>query len=131
MSKGKKRFWSDDERREICRQARLSGASVALVARRYAMNANLIHKWLSDPQFAAAEGDVDATFEASVNGGVSDVSAYGINMRVWISLPFFVATSNCIFKLQQWRAISALLRCNAIPEPLTRARIVQLIVWVA
>jgi transposase-like protein len=38
MSTGKKRFWSDDENREICGQARVEGASVAQVARRYAMN---------------------------------------------------------------------------------------------
>ena len=42
MSKGKKRFWSEDEKREICGQARVEGASVAQEARRYAMNANLI-----------------------------------------------------------------------------------------
>jgi transposase-like protein len=42
MSTGKKRFWSDDEKREICGQARVEGVSVAQVARRYAMNANLI-----------------------------------------------------------------------------------------
>lgn len=52
MSTGKKRFWSDDEKLEICGQTRLSGISVAQVARRYAMNTNLIHKWLRDPRFA-------------------------------------------------------------------------------
>ena len=52
MSIGKKRFWSDDEKREICTQTRIEGVSVAQVARRYAMNANLIHKWLRDPRFS-------------------------------------------------------------------------------
>jgi transposase len=52
MSTGKKRFWSDDEKREICVQTRVEGASVAQVARRYAVNANLIHKWLRDPRFS-------------------------------------------------------------------------------
>ncbi len=60
MNNGKKRFWSDDEKREICGQARVSGVSVAQVARRYAMNANLIHKWLRDPRFAPDCGDIDA-----------------------------------------------------------------------
>jgi transposase len=49
---GKKRIrrtWSDDEKRMICRQARLPGVSTAQVARRYAMNANLIFKWLREP----------------------------------------------------------------------------------
>ena len=60
----KKRFWSDDEKRSICAQARASGVSVAQVARRYSMNTNLIHKWLRDPRFAPDEetGEVlDAT----------------------------------------------------------------------
>lgn len=60
----KKRFWSDDEKRSICVQAQAPGVSVAQVARRYSMNANLIHKWLRDPRFASEEeaGEVlDAT----------------------------------------------------------------------
>lgn len=60
----KKRFWSDDEKRLICAQTRAPGVSVAQVARRYSMNANLIHKWLRDPRFAPEEetGEVlDAT----------------------------------------------------------------------
>lgn len=40
---GKKRFWSDDEKRSICAQTTVPGVSVAQVARRYALNANLIH----------------------------------------------------------------------------------------
>ncbi|MDP5361083.1 MAG: transposase [Paracoccaceae bacterium] len=48
----KKRVWSDEEKLSICTQARVPGVSVAQVARRYAMNTNLIHKWLRDPRFA-------------------------------------------------------------------------------
>jgi transposase len=48
----KKRFWSDEEKVSICAQTCAPGVSVAQVARRYAMNTNLIHKWLRDPQFA-------------------------------------------------------------------------------
>ena len=55
----KKRFWSDDEKRLICAQARAPGVSVAQVARRYSMNANLIHKWLRDPRFAPDEAAVE------------------------------------------------------------------------
>lgn len=51
----KKRFWSADEKRSICLQTRAPGVSVAQVARRYAMNANLIHNWLRDPRFAPDE----------------------------------------------------------------------------
>ena len=50
----KKRFWSDDEKRSICAQAIVPDVSVAQVARRYSMNANLIHTWLKDPRFAPA-----------------------------------------------------------------------------
>ncbi len=56
----KKRFWSDDEKRSICAQARAPGVSVAQVARRYSMNTNLIHKWLRDLRFAPEEEAVDA-----------------------------------------------------------------------
>ena len=52
---GKRRFWSDEEKRSICMQTRAPGVSVAQVARRYAMNANLIHTWLRHPQFAPAD----------------------------------------------------------------------------
>jgi len=48
----KKRFWSDEEKVSICAQTRAPDVSVAQVARRYAMNTNLIHKWLRDPKFA-------------------------------------------------------------------------------
>ena len=48
----KKRFWSDEEKVSICVQTCAPGVSVAQVARRYAMNANLIHKWLRDPKYA-------------------------------------------------------------------------------
>ena len=57
---GKKRFWSDDEKASICVQTRVPGVSVAQVARRYAMNANLIHKWLRDPRFAPNDDTAEA-----------------------------------------------------------------------
>jgi transposase len=53
----KKRFWADEEKRLICAQALAPGVSVAQVARRYAMNANLIFKWLKDPRFSPAAGE--------------------------------------------------------------------------
>ena len=56
----KKRFWSDDEKSSICAQTQTPGVSVAQVARRYAMNANLVHKWLRDPRFAPDEAPPEA-----------------------------------------------------------------------
>ncbi len=55
----KKRFRSDDEKVSICGQTRAPRVSVAQVARRYAMNANLIHTWLRDPRFAPSCTDGD------------------------------------------------------------------------
>ena len=50
--KRKRRVWSDGEKLLICEQTRAPGISVAQVARRYSMNANLLFKWLRDPKFA-------------------------------------------------------------------------------
>jgi transposase len=38
------RRWSAEEKRSICRETRAPGVSVAQVARRHALNANLIFK---------------------------------------------------------------------------------------
>ncbi|MDA1091493.1 MAG: transposase [Proteobacteria bacterium] len=57
----KRRFWSDEEKRSICLQASAPGVSVAQVAQRYSMNANLIFKWLRDARFAP---EVEAHREA-------------------------------------------------------------------
>ena len=58
--KQKKRRWQDDEKRSICFQTTAAGVSVAQVASRYAMNANLIFKWLKDQRYAP---DADAVPE--------------------------------------------------------------------
>ncbi|PVA10838.1 transposase [Pelagivirga sediminicola] len=63
----KKRFWADEEKRSICEQALAPGVSVAQVARRYSMNANLIFKWLKDPRFSPA---ADKTQMASKDDGI-------------------------------------------------------------
>lgn len=66
MSKRRKRrSWSDEEKREICAQAVLPGASVAQVARRYSANANMIHNWLKDRRFAQAATAAGQVEEAS------------------------------------------------------------------
>lgn len=77
----KKRFWSDEEKRSICGQTCGPGVSVAQVARRYSMNANLIHKWLRDPRFGpdgAREDDIaveKASFlPVEIEGVTSSVS---------------------------------------------------------
>jgi transposase len=52
MARRTKRLWTVEEKRSICLQTSASGVSVAQVARRYALNANVIFKWLRDPRFA-------------------------------------------------------------------------------
>jgi transposase len=52
MARRTKRLWTDEEKRSICFQTTAPGVSVAQVAQRYAMNANLIFKWLRDPRYA-------------------------------------------------------------------------------
>lgn len=61
MARRMKRFWSDDEKRSICLQTTASEVSVAQVARRYALNANMIFKWLRDVRYApgVAQTSVD------------------------------------------------------------------------
>ena len=81
MGGRQRRYWSMEEKRSICSQTRAPGVSVAQVARRYSMNANLIFKWLRDPRFAPTdEGEVSPSFlpvEVAVAGhdlpGVSSV----------------------------------------------------------
>lgn len=73
---GKRRFWSAEEKRSICLQASAPGVSVAQVAQRYSMNANLIFKWLRDARFApAAEARREAVFlpvDVSPRGTAAD-----------------------------------------------------------
>lgn len=52
MARRTKRPWTDEEKRSILLQTTAPGVSVARVAQRYAMNANLIFKWLRDPRYA-------------------------------------------------------------------------------
>jgi len=61
----KKRRWSDDEKRSICEQTLTPGVSVAQVARRYSMNANLIFTWLRDARFAPDQNTTVATEDTS------------------------------------------------------------------
>ena len=57
-----KRLWTDEEKRSICLQTTAPEVSVAQVARRYALNANMIFKWLRDARYApgSVQGAVDA-----------------------------------------------------------------------
>ena len=54
-----RRPWSAEDKRSICLQTLAPGVSVAQVAWRYAMNANLILKWLKDPRFRPDEQEAE------------------------------------------------------------------------
>lgn len=54
-----RRFWSDNEKQMICSQTRAPGVSVAQVARRYSLNANLLFRWLKEPQFQQDTQNID------------------------------------------------------------------------
>ena len=62
MVRRTKRLWTDEEKRSICVQTTAPDVSVAQVARRYALNANMIFKWLRDARYTpgSAQGAVDA-----------------------------------------------------------------------
>ena len=65
-----RRFWSVEEKRLICRQARLPGVSVSQVARRYDVNSNLVFTWLRDDRFCPADGGA-ASADGSLAGNAS------------------------------------------------------------
>ncbi len=56
MARRTRRLWTDEEKRSICLQTAAPGVSVAQVALRYTMNANLIFKWLRDPKYRPKPG---------------------------------------------------------------------------
>ena len=56
MARRTRRLWTDEEKRSICLQTAAPGVSVAQVALRYSVNANLIFKWLRDPKYRPASG---------------------------------------------------------------------------
>jgi transposase len=77
---GKRRLWSDEEKRSICLQTRAPGVSVAQVARRYSMNAHLIHTWLRDPRFAPADDPDVAAATAAEDAVFLPVEVEGVTV---------------------------------------------------
>ena len=69
MARRTKRLWTDEEKRSICFQTTTPGVSVAQVARRYAMNANMVFKWLRDPRYAPEA-------ELAVEASATDVACF-------------------------------------------------------
>jgi transposase len=87
------RRWNAEEKRSIGQQTRAPSVSVAQVARRHALNANLIFKWLKDPRFAAPAASEEAPVFLPVEVRGGDVpttplasAAHGAHGRVEIVL---------------------------------------------
>ncbi len=68
MTRRTKRLWTDEEKRSICFQTTAPGVSVAQVARRHAMNANLIFKWLRNPRYTPEAGSGAPAIAADAAG---------------------------------------------------------------
>ena len=60
MARRTRRLWTDEEKRSICLQTTAPGVSVAQVALRYTVNANLIFKWLRDSKYRPKPGTESA-----------------------------------------------------------------------
>ena len=69
MARRTKRLWTDEEKRSICFQTTAPDVSVAQVARRYALNANMVFKWLRDPRYSP-----DA--EPVIAGSATDIACF-------------------------------------------------------
>ena len=57
-----RRLWTDEEKLSICLQTTAADVSVAQVARRYALNANMIFKWLRDARYAPGSVQYDSGY---------------------------------------------------------------------
>jgi len=73
-SKRVRRAWSNEDKRTICQQTIAPGVSVALVARRYGLNANQIFNWLKDPRFQPDEQEPEAPVFLPVEVSTADTS---------------------------------------------------------
>lgn len=58
MVRRTKRLWTDEEKRSIYFQTAAPGVWVAQVARRYAVNANMVFKSLRDPRYTPEPASV-------------------------------------------------------------------------
>lgn len=77
----RRRRWSVSQKRVIMAETRVPGASVAAVAQRHGVNANLLFKWLREAGLGRGEAsgakDVDASGSFVSLGIVSDAAVSG------------------------------------------------------
>jgi transposase len=56
---GRRRRWTDDEKKRIVAESEAPGSSVSIVARRHDLNANMLFTWRREFRQREAGGDVD------------------------------------------------------------------------
>jgi transposase len=57
--RGRRRRWTDDEKKRIVAESEAPGSSVSIVARRHDLNANMLFNWRREFRQRKAGGDVD------------------------------------------------------------------------
>lgn len=57
--RGRRRRWTDDEKRRIVAESEAPGSSVSIVARRHDLNANMLFNWRRQIRQRETGGDVD------------------------------------------------------------------------
>ena len=114
-----KRLWTDEEKRSICLQTTTPDVSVAQVARRYALNANMIFKWLRDTRYAPGSESVVA--DAPVFLPVEIVSP----ARSEVARPILPASAlpNCLLEVEI--AGGHRLRVSGSYDPETLAQLIR------
>jgi len=93
----RKRVWSDEEKRSICAQARVSEVSASQFAQCYAMNTNLIHKWLRDPRFSSE----DQTGDLSVPEGATFLPVEVAGMQPFPAAPVLATSATSSIAAQR------------------------------
>ncbi len=111
MKGQKKRVWSDEGKLSICTQARVSGVSVAQVARRYAMNTKLRrHRTFVDAPMNASTffGTIGHVIRCSLVSGLK-VAAFQTpraHMEICglgpVRIPVLDGTSSGIMGIPTW-----------------------------
>jgi transposase len=59
LRRGRRRRWTDEEKKRIVAESEAPGSSVSIVARRHDLNANMLFTWRREFRQREAGGDVD------------------------------------------------------------------------
>ena len=111
IGKRSRRRWSPEEKRRILEEASRPGASIAEVARRYGLNANLVFAWRRILQPAAVAGEGSArSLPAS-----SDLPPSGADASEFIPIGVFAPAED---HGPGWRGVAGPERANTARLPM-------------